>query len=345
MRYDAALWGVDVHTGGQGMRVLTSGLGRIEGTTMAEKQDYFRQHHDWARKALCSEPRGARGMLLAVVTDPVTPDAQFGLLYMSAADQLQACGELTIAAVTALVELGLATPDANGYVAVDGPAGTAHTRPLVMQGRVEEVTLTMPRSFLFATGVPVDLSEGDHLEVDLCYGGGNVFAMVEREQPEDLVPARAETLRLRGEAIRATLNRSTLPMPTELEGRQVDMVEFYSARDHEGSARNVVIWDDPAFVNRAPCGTGTCARLAQLWHHGDFKPGDTLDQHGILGTAFRGTISDASTSSSGLREITPHVTGSARVTSVVQHLIHRDDPMNDGYFLAGEPEKELTHSL
>jgi proline racemase len=37
---------IDMHTGGEPLRVVTSGLPPIEGSTMLEKRRYFREHYD-----------------------------------------------------------------------------------------------------------------------------------------------------------------------------------------------------------------------------------------------------------------------------------------------------------
>jgi proline racemase len=334
MRYDRSLSGFDFHTGGQGMRLLTAGLDRIDGDTMNEKLEYFRQQHDDVRQSLCAEPRGSQGLLMAVVTEPVSAEASFGLLYMTAADYLQACGELTIGAVTALVETGFVTPDPKtGEVVVDGPAGTIRTVPSIENGRVREVALIMPTSYVIALDEQLVMSNSTEISVDLCYGAGNIFAMVDAASVGlSLELSNAEQFRMLGGEIRRELNaRGIISKTTKtLPNRSVDMVEFYTAQDAEGTARNVVIWDDPAYVNRAPCGTGTCARLAQMSARGQLQPQQSFTQRGILGTHFTGSYEHLNTEGNA---VTPTVTGSARVTGVIQHLFHDDDPMKTGYLL------------
>jgi proline racemase len=82
MRSDRVLGTIDFHTAGIGMRLLTSGLGRLPGSTIAEKRRWFQEHHDDLRTGLCLEPRGHRGLLIAAMTEPVTPGAHFGLFFI-----------------------------------------------------------------------------------------------------------------------------------------------------------------------------------------------------------------------------------------------------------------------
>src|SRR2546426_10494017 len=82
MRSDRVLQTIDFHTAGIGMRLLTSGLGPLPGRTIGEKRRWFQERLDHLRTGLCLEPRGHRSLLIAVMTEPVTPDAHFGLFFM-----------------------------------------------------------------------------------------------------------------------------------------------------------------------------------------------------------------------------------------------------------------------
>src|SRR5689334_23611709 len=82
MRSDRVISTIDFHTAGIGMRLLTSGLEKLPGATIGEKRRYFQEHHDDLRTGLCLEPRGHRSLLIAVMTEAVTPGAHFGLFFI-----------------------------------------------------------------------------------------------------------------------------------------------------------------------------------------------------------------------------------------------------------------------
>src|SRR5712692_6775368 len=107
MRSDRVLGTIDFHTAGIGMRLLTSGLGRLPGSTIGEKRRWFQEHLDHIRTGLCLEPRGHRGLLIAVMTEPVTPGAHFGLFFMYPRGYYVSCGEGTIGAATVALETGM----------------------------------------------------------------------------------------------------------------------------------------------------------------------------------------------------------------------------------------------
>ena len=93
MRSDRVIGTVDFHTAGIGMRLLTSGLGRLPGATMSEKRRWFQEHLDDLRTGLCLEPRGHRSLLIAIMTEAVTPGAHFGLFFIYPGGYYVSCGE------------------------------------------------------------------------------------------------------------------------------------------------------------------------------------------------------------------------------------------------------------
>src|SRR5947208_779801 len=128
MRSDRVIGTIDFHTAGIGMRLLTSGLGRLPGSTIADKRRWFQEHLDDLRTGLCLEPRGHRGLLIAVMTEPVTPGAHFGLFFIYPGGYYVSCGEGTIGAATVAIETGMvAREGAETPVVIDTEAGVVET--------------------------------------------------------------------------------------------------------------------------------------------------------------------------------------------------------------------------
>src|SRR5256885_2005658 len=107
MRSDRVLGTNDFQTAVIGMRLLTSGLGRLPGSTIGEKRRWFQERLDHLRTGLCLEPRGHRSLLIAVMTEPVTPGASFGLFFIYPGGYYVSCGEGTIGAATVAIETGM----------------------------------------------------------------------------------------------------------------------------------------------------------------------------------------------------------------------------------------------
>src|SRR4030095_5163044 len=142
MRSNRVISTIDFHTAGIGMRLVTSGLGRLPGNTIVEKRRWVQEHLDDLRTGLCLEPRGHRGLLIAVMTEPVTPAAHFGLFFMYPGGYYVLCGEGTIGAATAALETGL-VPRTGGEtkVLIDTEAGPVETIARSDGDRVREGTL------------------------------------------------------------------------------------------------------------------------------------------------------------------------------------------------------------
>ena len=48
---------IDAHTAGEPLRIVTSGIPKIEGKTILEKRKYMKDNFDHIRRALMWEPR------------------------------------------------------------------------------------------------------------------------------------------------------------------------------------------------------------------------------------------------------------------------------------------------
>src|SRR5437867_12688881 len=157
MRSDRVLGTIDFHTAGISKQLLTSALERLPGSTIGEKRRWFQENLDHLRTGLCLEPRGHRALLIAVMTEPVTPDARFGLFFIYPGGYYVSCGEGTIGAATVAVETGMvARQGAETPVVIDTEAGVVETIARSDGGRDREVTLRWTPSFVALPGQTVE---------------------------------------------------------------------------------------------------------------------------------------------------------------------------------------------
>jgi proline racemase len=333
MRADRVLGTIDFHTAGIGMRLLTSGLGRLPGNTIGEKRRWFQEHLDDLRTGLCLEPRGHRGLLIAIMTDPVTPGAQFGLFFIYPGGYYVSCGEGTIGAATAAVETGMvARQGSETPVIIDTEAGVVETIARSEGDRVREVTLKWTPSFVVLTDQVVEVEGVGEVPVDIAVGAGNVFAIVEAEPLGVRVRRElANPIARKGMAVRDAVNAELQVEVPGLGKTSVDNVLVHELPDSEGVSPNALVWG-PGQVDAAPCGSGTCARLALFHHRGLMDVGSTFVSQGLLGLSFTARIA-GETEVDGQRAILPEITGSAYLTGFSQILFDPDDPVRAGYLL------------
>jgi len=324
---------IDSHTQGEPTRLLIGGVGALPGATMKAKRDYFESHFDPVRKLLTREPRGHRGIMAAVVTEPVSPQGHFGLFYMDARRYPYLCGHATIGAVASLVEAGaLAVEDGEQIITVDTPSGPmdAHTR--IREGRVASVAIDMVPSFVFDTGRELAVEGYGRLPVDLvCVGG--FFAMVSaRAIGLDLAPDNKQALVSLGMAVIDAANRAfAVHHPERPEVNTVDVTEFYDEDPRTGAGRGIVIYGE-SHMDRSPCGTGTTAKMTLLHHEGKLKPGDAYRNAGPLGTVFEGRI--VRTLPIGpFNGIVGQIRGAAQITGHQQFVLDARDPFQEGFLM------------
>jgi proline racemase len=332
-RYPDRIVTIDSHTQGEPTRLLVGGVGKLHGSTIKAKRDYFEARHDQIRLLLTREPRGHRGIMAAVVTEPVSPQGQFGLFYMDARRYPYLCGHATIGAVASLLETGaLEMAEGETIITIDTPSGPldAHTR--VHEGRVTSVGIEMVPSFVFDTGCRIAVEGFGQVVVDLvCVGG--FFAMVSaRSIGIDLAPENSHRLIQLGMAIIDAANRDLqVYHPERPEVNTVDVTEFYETDGKTGTGRSVVIYGE-SNMDRSPCGTGTTARMTLLHHQGMLTAGGTYTNAGPLNTQFEGRI--VRTQPIGkFKGIVGQVRGNAQITGYHQFVLDAVDPFKEGFLL------------
>jgi proline racemase/trans-L-3-hydroxyproline dehydratase len=309
---------VDTHTAGEPTRVVLGGFPHIPGETMEQRRSWLAKNADDFRMFLLQEPRGHDDMFGAIVTPPTSPAVDLGLIFLDGGGYLGMCGHGTIGAMTALASLGWTTKE---ELFVDTPSGLVQCRTLRQEGEVQAVTLRNVPSFYLG-----DLERnGVHLHI--AYGG-NLFALVEvkafhlsleREALPDLVKE--------GIAIRRWVNQHhTFQHPVTGAPLAVELVEFY---EESVPPRNVVVFGQGQ-VDRSPCGTGTCAKMAFLYAQGSLRVGDTYHYQGILGTEFTGRVVAEAKVGDNVG-IVPEITGSAYITGMGALVLTEGDPFPTGF--------------
>src|ERR1051325_5034025 len=127
---------IDMHTGGEPLRVIAAGLPLIEGHTVLEKRRFFREHCDHLRTGLMWEPRGHVDMYGAVVT-PAEDDADWDVFFLHNEGYSTMCGHAIIALATLAGEIALAGGQAPArQLAINVPAGRVTARVNVDGGVV-----------------------------------------------------------------------------------------------------------------------------------------------------------------------------------------------------------------
>src|SRR5690606_37223417 len=105
-----------------------------------------------------------------------------------------------------------------------------------------------------------------------------------------------------------------------------------TATQPETSARNAVFYGDKA-IDRSPCGTGTSARMAQLYGRGRLKPGENFNHESIIGSVFQGRI-ESEVTVGGKPGVISSVGALARMTGLTTIFIDDREPCAHGFVVS-----------
>ena len=322
---------VDSHTCGNPVRVVAGGGPRLAGGSMSEYRQHFLREFDWIRRGLMYEPRGHDMMSGSILYPPLREDCDVGVLFIETSGCLPMCGHGTIGTVTVALEEGFVTPREPGRLNLDTPAGLVGVE-YESDGRwIDRVRLFNVPAWLEATGVEVEVPELGRLRCDIAYGG-NFYAIFEPQPGFDGLDAlTVDRILHLSPIVRERLNEIVAPQhPDDPTIRGVSHVMWTGpARDPGADARNAVFYGERA-IDRSPCGTGTSARMAQLYGRGQLGEGDRFVHESIIGSLFEGRI-EALTEIGGRPGIRPSIAGWARVTGYNTLFIDDRDPFAEGF--------------
>src|SRR3990172_5245252 len=98
---------IDAHTGGEPFRVIVDGFPELKGNTILERRRYAKDHYDHLRTALMWEPRGHADMYGCILSPPVSPDSDFGILFIHNEGFSTMCGHGIIGITTVVLETSM----------------------------------------------------------------------------------------------------------------------------------------------------------------------------------------------------------------------------------------------
>jgi len=325
---------IEAHVAGEPLRVITEGLPLIPGRTMLEKRRYAREHLDKLRTALMWEPRGHADMYGCIMTEPVSPDSHFGVLFLHNEGFSTMCGHGIIGLVTVALETGLVKDKSEKPVLkIDTPAGRVRASAEISGGRVRSVSFLNVPSFVYALNREVNAPGIGRVPYDVAFGGAFYAFCRAADWGVSLVPENFRRVIEVGMLVkRAVMQELPIHHPFEKDlGFLYGTIIVGRAEDPAHHSRNVCIFADGE-VDRSPTGTGLSARAALHYARGELGIGDSFVTESILGTSFKCRIVE-STQFGPYEAVIPEITGSAHITGRNQLLIDPDDPLRYGFLL------------
>jgi proline racemase len=344
MRFSNMITAVDLHACGEPGRVITGGILDVPGRTMFEKKTYLERHLDGLRKRMLREPRGYPAANCNLLLPPTDPRAQAGFVIMEQVEYPPMSGTNTICVVTALIETGMvAAVEPTTTLMLDTPAGLVQVEAEVKASKVKRVTFENVPAFATHLDAKIEVPQLGIVTVDVAYGG--MFYVIAEAAPLglQLSPDQGRDIVRVGEMIKAAA-REQLPVahPENPEIHGITIAELTGPPTNpDAVAKNTVIvstgqldWKKPGTwtgaIDRSPCGTGTCARMAVLHAKGKLPLNQPFPHEGILGTIFTGRLV-REVQVAGFRAVVPQISGTAWITGFAHYLVDPEDPFPEGF--------------
>jgi proline racemase len=319
---------IEMHTGGEPLRVIVDGLPPIEGQTVLEKRRYFREHYDHLRRGLMWEPRGHADMYGAVIT--ASADADFDVFFLHNEGYSTMCGHAIIALTKLAIETNLV--DKNELV-INVPAGRILARAVVSEGRVVESSFRNVPSFLHLCDQHVYVDGIGRVRFDVAYGGA-FYAFVSGEEVGlELGPENASRLIDYGRRIKnGVMSEFWITHPVE-----PDLSFLYGTiftgppLDPTHHSRNVCIFADGE-LDRSSTGSGVSARAALHFAKGELGLNERVTIESIIGSTMSVEVVEV-TKFGQYDAVIPEVSGTASITGRNEFYFDPEDPYSNGFIL------------
>jgi len=326
---------IDMHTGGEPLRVIMDGFPQLKGRSVLENRRILMQDYDYLRKVLMHEPRGHADMYGCILTPPNDAGADFGIIFLHNEGYSTMCGHATIAIAKLAVVMGwVEVTEPFTFLKIDAPCGRLDVSVRVENGEVLFSRFRCVPSFVVALDLEVEVPGLGTVSYDLAYGGA-FYAYVQAAQLGlSLVPDRYSEIIDKGMAIKRAIMASAQAVQHPFEA---DLSFLYGTIFIGGpvspgvDSRNVCVFAEGE-VDRSPTGSGVSGRLPIHYARGEMGIGDTLIVESILGSVFKGTVIET-VDYGPFQALIPEVEGTAFITGQHEFLIDPEDPFREGFFL------------
>lgn len=326
---------IDMHTGGEPLRVIIDGFPKLEGNSVLEYRNYIKNNYDHLRKALMHEPRGHADMYGCTLLPPNDKEADFGILFLHNEGYSTMCGHAIIAITTLAVEMNwVEVKEPETKLLIDAPCGRITAFAKVKHGKVEGVSFHCVPSFVVGLDRVVSVPELGEIKYDLAYGGA-FYAYVQADQLGlELTPENYSLLIQHGMNIKRAVMAADKEVlhPFEEDLSFLYGTIFIGGPVSEGvDSRNVCIFAEGE-VDRCPTGSGVSGRMPIHLARGEIKIGEELLIESITGSVFKGSVVEK-IDFGPFDAVIPKVEGTAHITGQHEFIIDPNDPFKYGFFL------------
>lgn len=329
---------IDMHTGGEPLRVILSGFPELKGSSVLEYRRYIKQNYDYLRTALMWEPRGHADMYGCILLPPNDPTGDFGILFMHNEGYSTMCGHAIIAISTLAAKMNwIHSKEGENKIEIDAPCGRITSFVNIKEGEVLGVRFHSVPSFVVGLDRQVEVPGIGSILYDLAYGGA-FYAYVDLRKNKNLQfnlsDADYRMIIQSGMDIKHAVMHQDKSIIHPYEN---DLSFLYGtifigdALKTKNHSRNVCVFAEGE-VDRSPTGSGVSGRIAIEKARNAIDYNSKLIIESILGSEF--VCSIISEQDYGpFTAVIPQVEGTAYITGRHTFVIDPKDPMRNGFIL------------
>ncbi len=343
MAFKRTINAVDTHAGTP-MRVVTGGIPNIPGKTVYDKMKWMEANDDGLRKLLLREPRGYPAHCCNIIVPPGHPEADAGYIIMEQIEYPVMSGGNTISVATVLLEMGLLPmKEPVTELTLEAPAGLIRITAECRNGKVKSVKFKNVPAFAAHLDALIDVPHLGKVRVDVGWGGMFYAIADVRQFPGlELIPEHGKEIARISSMIRqAAIEQLPVEHP-DYPGVGITISQLSGpTNDPDADWKNAVTmasgdfsWDNPSTwtgaLDRCPCGTGTCAKMAVLHAKGELPLHRDFRHQGLLGNVYTGQLVEEVTIG-GRAAVVPTVSGTSWIYGINTIVLDHDDPFTEGF--------------
>jgi proline racemase len=210
-------------------------------------------------------------------------------------------------------------------------------------GKVTRVTFENVPAFAAYLDRAIEVPNLGTVKVDVAWGGMFYVIADAAQFGLELKPDEARDIVRIGEMVKAAAQEQLPVVHPEnpgISGITIGQLSAPSPKPGVHRKNTVIVstgkldWNRPATwtgaLDRSPCGTGTCAKMATLHAKGQLALGQDFVHEGILGTTFTGRLV-RETRVGDYRAVVPTLSGRAWITGFANYVIDPEDPFPAGF--------------
>jgi proline racemase len=325
---------VEMHTGGEPVRIVTAGFPTPDHGTILEKRRQVREQQDDLRRFLMFEPRGHADMYGVLPVKPDLAEADLAVLFMHNEGWSTMCGHAVIALGRFAVDRGLVpASEPETRVRIQCPCGLVEAWVEMSAGRTGQVRFRSVPAFALGLDRVLDVAGVGPVLVDVGYGGAFYAVTGAAQFGLDVRRSRIRDLVDLADAItRAGKEQLDLAHPDD-----PDLAFLYGTiltDDGEGDevpSANVCVFAERE-VDRSPTGSGVTARMAIMHRRRRVGPGEIRRFESVTGAVFEARL--AGTEQAGpYPAVRVEVAGHAHYTGESVFTLEEDDAIGRGFLL------------